>query len=303
MHDENNGLSRRDVLRTGSGVVAVGIAGVGITTARNGRGANDRGGPPEDPGARTIEWDERRGSENVSKDCPGGEACWKWILTPGGQPSVAGVGDLRVTFKDEETVTAPPDQRGEGAFQFEICRMGGGTVDSAAVDVESGGPNSQLTISEVDCTSVADPDVAYWQLDFGEGSDTPGPDYGTSDQDLVMAALGGSDGATWNPSFTQNRVYVDVNDTIDVDEWDFDFDDENQPTTATVHFTIPENVSDGPDLHLAAFERPMQEFDEDPEGEPPSSSEIDLQAQELSEISSGSFSPGESATLTVTLPT
>lgn len=65
---------------------------------------------------------------------------------------------MTVVFSDGETLTVPGffPGGGGGAIQFEVTRPGGGTVESAFVDFNGGGPNALLTISEGDC--IEDPD-------------------------------------------------------------------------------------------------------------------------------------------------
>lgn len=297
MTEEENQMRRRGVLKTVGTVAALGVTGTGTAMGRGGPGS-DSGGPPgddepggppgddesDDSGKRPIEWDGRRGSENATKYCPVGyEACWKWVLTPGGQPPLEDVGDLSVSFEDGTKVEGIEGEqggqgRGNGAYQFEVCKRGGGTVDSAKVeDVVGGGPNAALTISEVECVRS---NVAFWQIDFGEGEEPPDPpDYGDG-PDLVMAAVGNSKDATWNPSFTQSRSYVDtVFGSDDTDDWEFEFDDEGENLeTVTVEFTVPEDEDVEP-LHLAVFERPPQEFDDEPDEEPPGTDDIALDEQ------------------------
>lgn len=301
--DENNDpvYSRRSIVRGGAVIGAAAITGLTGVTA-----SGVAQGPPEDPGERTIEWDGERGSEHASKDCaPDEQACWKWILTPGGQPSLEGVGDLTVTFEDGVTDTVSGDQQAEGAYHFENCRLGGGEIEAAEVPVEAGGPNSHLTISDVECVA---PETVYWQVDFGSGTAPPEPpDYGDGEADLVMAAVGNSTDVTWNPSFTQNRAYIDtVAGSSDVDEWSFTFDDDDDPTSVTVDFAIPDAI-DGDavpeSLHLAVFTRPPQDFDDDPDDEPPASDELDLDAQEYYTHVSDSYELGDADSLTIDLPT
>lgn len=305
--DTETFVNRRGVLKAAGTVAALGVGGVGSATARSGNGGNgnggsnngngdDRGGgPPEDPGERTIHW-EGQGSEYAEKDCPPDEqACWKWILTPGGQPSLEGVGDLTVTFDDEVEKSVGGEQQGNGAYHFEVCRVGGGTIDSAEVDVGGGGPNSLLTISDVECVPA---ETLYWQIDFGTGDSPPEPPvYGDSEEELIMAAIGSSDGVLYNPSCNQRRGYIDIT----TEEGNFDFDDEDDPTEVTIEFEITDGESR--DLHLAVFTAPPHDIDEDdldgndcPIGE----TQLDVEDQVYYTHESDEFD--EEGSLTIDLP-
>lgn len=281
MSDQNY-HSRRSILRTAAGVTIFGAA-IGTAVGRGEGNGNGGGGPPEDPGARTIEWDGQRGSEHATKACdPGEQACWKWILTPGGQPSLEGVGTLEVVI-DGETVTAEPDQRGEGAYQFEVCKDGGGTVESAEVDVDGGGPNAHLTISEVECVPGDEPDATHWQVDFAEGDEPPIPPRYWPDD--LMAALGNTtDGVTDNTSIRRQETDGQLAD-ISVQDNAFDFD---TPDEVTVRFTVDDDAPER-DLHLTLFRLPGP-FDDD-----------EIEDQEYVRHDSATFGGGDTGELTISL--
>lgn len=296
MSSDDLTVSRRTLI--GSVGVGVGLAALGSVAANEGPGRD----PPEDAGPRDIEWDGERGKEYAELECADSETGqWDLVLTPGGRPSLEGVGQLTVIFDDGYELSVSGEQRGEGAYHFTALRPGGGKIISATVPIDGGGPNAHLTISDGRCLP---PEVQYWQVDFGEGDAPPDiPDYGDSSQDLIMSAMGSSNGVTWNPSFVQGRPYVGVNDSTDIDEWDFVIDDADEPREISVTFTIPDDTEDVPAFHLAVFTRPRQAFDTDPCEDPPGSEEIDLDAQLLFRSKGADdLSPGDSETLTLPLP-
>lgn len=128
------------------------------------------------------------------------------------------------------------------------------------------------------------PSVVYWQVDFSEGEEPPmPPSYWPND---LMAGLGNSDdGVTESPSFRRQSSDGQLGDVNIVDN-EFKFDDEGNPTEATVKFEVEEGA-EARDLHLAAFTLPGP-FDED---------EID--EQELFEATNGTYAGGETGELTV----
>ena len=195
------------------------------------------------------------------------------------------MGELVVTFDDgsEQAVTGSQKGNGRGAYHFDVRKSGGGTITAASVEVQGGGRNALLTISDGGCT---DADVLYWQVDFGEGEVPDPPRYYPDD---LMAALGNSvDGVTDNPSFERYQTEGQLADVTIVDR-EFKFDDENNPTEATVRFEIDED-GETRDLHIASFVLPG-EYDGD---------EVD--EQELFEKTVEEFDGGESGELTVELP-
>ncbi|MBV0901534.1 hypothetical protein [Haloarcula salina] len=129
----------------------------------------------------------------------------------------------------------------------------------------------------------------YWQIDFGPGEAPPEPPYYAENDRDLMSALGNSeDGVEQNPSVLhQNRAGQLKNVTITGQS--FTFDDPDDPTQVTVEFTVPE---DGPNrtLHLASFTMPG----------PFNYSEVPQ--QELHATTSGTFSAGETGTLTISVP-
>lgn len=310
-------LRRRNVLRTLGGITLVGVGGVGSASARgppNGNGGgppdhaggpqNEERGPPQsDDEGRTIEWDGQ-GSEHAEQDCPFQDGCWYWVLTPGGPEEFEEVNELEVTYEDGESgYTETYDewvQRGNGAYQIEVCENEGGTVKKASVDVTGGGRNALLTISDGECKGLV-----YWQVDFGLGLSPPEvPDY--DPEDFLMAAVGSSDRVSFNPSCTFPKE-----DKIDLLDREFDFDDEDNPTHVSVRFEV---VSDEElDLHLAVFIRPPRDLTEEFEvGEveeaakdgkcPIDADDVDVEEQVEFEVGSGTFGSGEH-TLEIDLPT
>ncbi|MDR5672848.1 hypothetical protein RH858_06750 [Halalkaliarchaeum sp. AArc-GB] len=207
-----------------------------------------------------------------------------------------------MTYENEDSETYSEwVQRGNGAYQIEVCKDEGGTVESASVDVTGGGRNALLTISDGECKGLV-----YWQVDFGLGSSPPEgvPDYDPAD--FLMAAVGNSDRVSYNPSCTFPKE-----DKIDLLDREFDFDDEDNPTHVSVRFEV---VSEEElDLHLAVFIRPprdlIEEFgDEEVEaaakdGECPIDAEdVDVEEQVEFGVASGTFGSGEH-TLEIDLPT
>lgn len=195
------------------------------------------------------------------------------------------MGELVVTFDDDskQGVTGYQKGNGRGAYHFDVRKSGGGTITEASVEVQGGGRNALLTISDGGCT---DADVLYWQVDFGEGEVPIPPRYYPDD---LMAALGNSvDGVTENPSFERYQTVGQLAD-VDIIGRQFTFDDENNPTEATVTFEIDEG-GDTRDLHVASFRLPGEWDDE----------EVD--DQELYDSEVVSFDGGVRGELTVDLP-
>lgn len=298
-------IARRRVLQLG-GAITVGLGSSGAAAARGPPNDQERGppdddergppddergppddnpgGPPEeDPDERRIEW-KGQGDEHATQDCPDAAAYWQWILTPGGSTEFQDVGELVVRFEDGSEQTVPGSQRGRGAYQFHIRELGGGTVDSAFIDVMGGGSNALLTISDGGCE---DAELAYWQVDFGEGDVRVPPRYWPDD---VMAALGNTEeGVTDNPSHSRQQTDGQLGD-VSIDNNRFSFDDEGSPTEVTVSFTVDED-GEGRTLHLSSFVLPG-EFDED-----------DVDEQELFDSVEEEFDGGDSGELTIDLPT
>jgi hypothetical protein len=288
---------RRTVLKTIGGALLVGGAGsaaaggppedAGPPDENGNRYGNENGnGQPEDesqPTERTITWDGKRGSEHAEQDCDD-VAFWHWILTPGGPEEFVAVGPLEVTFEDGGSQTAQGTQKGNGAYHFYIRRSGGGEITDASVQVTGGGENALLTISDGGCEEA---EILYWQVDFGEGPVKNPPSYWPDD---VMAALGNSeDGVTENPSLLRARFDGQLAD-VDIVDNKFQFDDEGNPTEATVEFQLPEGEDEGRTLHISSWILPG-EFDQD---------EIDQ--QQLEDSKAEYFESGESGSLTVDIP-
>ncbi|WP_259535339.1 hypothetical protein [Halalkaliarchaeum sp. AArc-CO] len=315
---------RRRVLRTLGGISLVGIGGTGSASARGppkgtgnggppngngGRPPDHAGGPPDDERGppqsddedRTIEWGGQ-GSEHAEQDCPEQDGCWYWVLTPGGPEEFEEVNELEVTYEDGDTETYDEwVQRGNGAYQIEVCKNDGGTVEDAFVDVTGGGRNALLTISDGECKGPV-----YWQVDFGLGLSPPEvPKY--EPEDFLMAAVGNSDRVSFNPSCTFPKE-----DKIDLLDREFDFDDEDNPTHVSVRFEV---VSDEElDLHLAVFIRPPRDLTEEfdvkeveeaaKDGECPiDADDVDVEEQVEFGVASGTFGSGEQHTLEIDLPT
>ncbi|WP_435066347.1 hypothetical protein [Halobaculum sp. EA56] len=151
-------------------------------------------------------------------------------------------------------------------------------------------PTETPTDTPTETTTTAtteEPDVVYWQVDFGAGERPPDPpSYWPND---LMAALGNSrEGVTNNPSVLRQENESQLGAVVIVDK-SFQFDDENDPTSVTVEFRLPEGA-DTRTLHLASFVLPGP-FDED---------EID--EQELFDVESITIEGGETASLTVSIP-
>ncbi|MFW6153532.1 MAG: hypothetical protein ACOC42_04150, partial [Halobacteriota archaeon] len=233
---------------------------LGVVTGRGGPGVAQNGPPQQnETGERTIEWDGQRGSEWADWECEDGEqACWHWILTPGGPEPYEEVGELTVTFDDDDEMSVSGDQAGRGAYHFYVCRQPGGTIDEAWVEVTGGGSNALLTISDVEC-EPGESEVVYWQLDFGVGESPPIPPKYWDDD--FMSALGDSvNGVTANPHNRRQETEGQLDD-VDILDKQFHFDDEDEPTSVTVDFEIDEE-GDSRVFHLALFELPGP-FDED----------------------------------------
>lgn len=292
--DTEDHTHRRAVLKA---LGAASILGVGAGTNLagsghgSGRGGNDAAAPPgrepDATGERRIVWDGQRGSENARQNCPERAGCWDWVLTPGGPEEFSAVGDLRVTYGDGSEGRATGEQRGQGAYQFRICKAGGGTIEDAFVEVEGGGDNALLTISDGECD-----EITYWQVDFGAGEEPPRPPRYFPDD--FIAALGNSvDGVTENPS--AGRADQDdqlggltVTSENSNGDFGFEFDDTADPDTATVRFEVDAGGAER-DLHFAVFTLP-EPFDNE------------VEDQDLYGYESASFGGGEAGELTVELP-
>ena len=258
MENEYN-LPRRGVL----GTIGIGVAGgLWIGSGWAMPGVPPMGGEePSTPETRTIEWDSRLGSESATRQCADDErACWDWVLTPGGEPTFQTVGQLDVYFSNGTTTSVVGTQSGRGAHHFTVCTFGGGEVAHAEVDVIGGGNNAHLTISDSRCVET---DVTYWQLDFGVGAEPPiPPSYYPDD---FMAGLGNTiEGVTANPDHRRQNETGQLGD-VEIEENAFGFDSIEEPTEATVTFTVDDNASER-EFHLALFELPgafdLNELDE-----------------------------------------
>lgn len=319
MSDDKTGsaVDRRTVLEA-VGLSALGFGGVGLTTARRGRGgppenAGEKGGgPPENRGPpsrdaqeeRTITWADggERGRENAALDCfQGQEGRWHWVLTPEGPEEFVNVGELVVGFEDGTEVRTSGEQRGRGAYQFYVSKAGGGTVETAEITVTGGGRNAALTISDSECMGEV-----YWQVDFGRELSPPEPPEYTAQQ-FIMAAIGTSAGVSFNPSC------VFAKDDIELVEREFEFDDESNPSNVEVTFTVDVAPAEERDLHLSVFTRPPEDLTDDFDQEtvetaaksggcPIDADDVDADEQEKFGVVNGTFSSGEH-TLEVDLPT
>lgn len=125
----------------------------------------------------------------------------------------------------------------------------------------------------------------YWQVDFGEGEVPIPPTYAPND---LMAALGNSSGVRENPSLLRQKTAGQLGD-VEIKNSQFEFDNPDNPTEATVSFTVEEGAENRT-LHLASFELPGP-YDYD---------EIDQQVLYDSEVRT--FQGGESGEMTVELP-
>lgn len=136
-------------------------------------------------------------------------------------------------------------------------------------------------------TPTDDPETVYWQVDFGAGDAPPDPPSYWPDD--LMAALGNSDdGVTENPSVLRQETAGQLQDVTIVDR-SFLFDDENNPTSATVVFELDDGAETR-DLHVASYVIPGP-FDSD---------EIDQQT--IHDIDVGTYSGGDTGQLTVSIP-
>ena len=163
--------TRRTVV-TSSALLTAGLAGcmssseetddVGSDDGDDGTGgASGETGSSNNPDLRTVEW-KGQGSEHAEQDCPGQFAYWKWVLTPGGQPSIAPdpVPQLTVTYEEQgqlDPVEGELRPGGAGAVHFDVFKEDGDTVESAFVEFSGGGPNALLTISEGFCVDDPEP--------------------------------------------------------------------------------------------------------------------------------------------------
>jgi len=131
------------------------------------------------------------------------------------------------------------------------------------------------------------PEKVYWQVDFSQGEVPMPPSYYPRD---LMAGLGNTeDGPTQNPSVLRQENQGELGD-VTIEQKKFQFDNQDNPTQATVSFTVDEDAETR-DLHLASFKLPG-EFDID-----------ELDQQELFDSKVKSFEGGESGNLTVSIPT
>ena len=104
-----------------------------------------------------------------------------------------------------------------------------------------------------------------------------------------MAALGNSaDGPTQNPSVLRQKNQGQLQNVTIIGR-SFHFDDENDPTMATVKFEIDEGAETR-DLHLVSYSLPGP-YDE---------SEVDQQEQY--DVENGTFEGGETGEMTVMIP-
>lgn len=297
-------LPRRTVLKSlgiAGAVTSIPVAAL-ISAQRSSESPDDDGNSSQEstpssqedntePTQMTITWEPGDpGSEYTEHGCEENEeACWHWVLTPGGHRLIE-VGTLSVTFDDNTTITDDGWRAGSGAHHFDICRETGGTITGAQVDIvaEPRGPGRAepfLTISGVECRPI-DVEPAYWQLDFAEG-DEPNipPRYYPDD---LMAGLGNTlHGVLSNPDLRRQDTDGQLGD-VDILDEKFHFDDEDEPTEVTVEFTVDEDAPER-DLHLALFELPGP-FDPD-----------EIEDQEYVRHASGTFSGGDSDSLTISL--
>lgn len=301
---EKTSQTRRGLLQA-LGIGGAILAGTGLAHANN----SDRsvlpvgsGGPPDTvpPGQvdeddiveRTIKWGGQ-GSEHADQDCEADEfGYWHWVLTRGGPIPIQEGATLTVTFADNTDVTVKGYFKGEGAgaVHFDVFKEGGGTVDSASVTFEGGTDRSLLTISDgkcVDDEEVPDPELDYWQVDFGEGENPPIPPRYYPDDG--MWALGDAeDGVTQNPSGRRQQTDGQLGD-VDIVGNEFIFDDDGDPTQVTVEFELEEGAK-ARDLHLAIFSLPGP-FDMD-----------EIEDQVLIDTISDEFEGGDEGELTLSFP-
>lgn len=132
-----------------------------------------------------------------------------------------------------------------------------------------------------------EPEKVYWQVDFAEGDIPIPPSYWPRD---LMAGLGNSvEGPTENPANFRLRNESEL-EPVNIEGESLQFDDVDNPTQATVSFTVDEGAEPRK-LHLASFSLPGP-FDID-----------ELDEQELYDSDTGTFEGGDEANLTVALPT
>lgn len=309
-------LNRRQALIAGGAA----IAGSGLAAFHTAADSNEE---------RTIEWDGEKGGENASRKCEGRSGRWHWILTPGGSTPIDKGAELTVTFEDSTEITVEGDQQGQGggAIHFVVWNAGGGTVERAKVTFTGGGNNALLTLGDSGCVEDPDdpeepndpeepkdpeepeepeeredpeepeepaepeypeePQAVYWQVDFGHGEMPPLPPFYYPDD--VMSAIGHSeDGVSENPSHLRRETDGQLGD-VWIDEWSFDFDDEDEPTEVSVTFEV-DGEGDPRDLHLGIFVLPGP-FDAD-----------ELEEQVLFDAISNEYAGGDGDTLTLPLP-
>jgi hypothetical protein len=241
---------------------------------------------PELP--RELRW-AGAGENHASLNCPD-DNYWKWVLSPGGSEPIEDA-TLTVHFEDEPAIERlDGDVRDRGSVHFDAVQPAG-TVTDASVSFSGGGDDPTLTLSHSGCVPEPSyvPELVYWQVDFGPGSEPPDPPlYGGNDLDL-MAALGNSiDGVTENPSagpWQGNGQFDDVH----ILGSQFSFDDTDEPTEVTVEFEI-EDGGEPRDLHLATFVTPG----------PFTMAELEL--QERTSLVSETFEGGDHGKLTAPLP-
>ena len=273
----NNEIGRRETLRAFGVMGALVAGGAGISAANT-------NSEDDESTTRTIEWDNRRGVSNAHAGCSTEYACWQWMLAAGGSPAVESVGDLTVTFTDGSTASASPTPGVGGVYRFEVCEPDVSQVRSASVELVGGGPNAQLTITDVTCISD---DTTHWSVNFGAGEVPDPPRYYPDD---LMAALGdSSSGVISNPDTNRQQSGGQLRDVVITDNA-LAFDDDEAPSEVSVTFTLDDEAPER-DLHLAVYRMPGP-FDPDR-----------VEDHEYYDSVTQSASGGDTGSLSLSLPT
>jgi len=295
--DEDGNVSRRNIIKTGTGLVALGAVPQ-VTGAKPGRGNGNNGrgngngnggGPPADakntcPEGTVLlaKYEVRDGEFVFEKDSDYLEAGDSFEFTiertkDGGEIVAFTVEDPEGIYDIKELSV----KTGEGVFRQTVNGTEG-TFDAA--DYDNDGP-VQAVSNVLLCAEV------LWQLDFGRGQVPEPPRYSDGRiDDLVLAAKGnGTEDSIENPitnydeaddnSSDRSRDFVNV--VPEPEQFDIGL------SAGTAFIEFEDNTADR--LHLASFETPG------PYRAP------EIESQELYDVAY--FTESGEGSLTVDLPT
>lgn len=164
------------------------------------------------------------------------------------------------------------------------------SADGSSEDGSDEDESEERSNEEDDGTDDADhdepiPDPVFWRVCFAAGTEPPLPPRYDGD---VVEAIGCVDGVESNPDIRRQRTDGELGD-VTVRFGEFVFDDEDDPSTATVTFEIAEGAPSR-ELHLAVFGFAGAFEDADPED------------QRLFDTVSGRFDGGETGEFSVSVP-